>query len=114
MPTPGLALTARAEAQVAVYNEKRSTADSESASASLSKLIPSLLTAVDQESAYAQDAFQAVICLGWLHWVLDEPHLAIARFPKDFGAVLYKLSNSTQDLSGWTKVCIVKGAYLKG
>jgi hypothetical protein len=61
-----------------------------------------------------QDAFQATVCLGWLHYVLEEPGLAIARLPKDFAAVASKLSNQGSSPSGWTRVCIIKGAFLKG
>ena len=54
------------------------------------------------------------MCLGWLHYVLDEPGLAVARFPKDFGAVATAMSGQVGSLSGWSKVCVVKGTYLKG
>lgn len=59
-----------------------------------------------------QDAFQATVCLGWLHYVLEEPGLAVARLPKDFTAVATKLGETA--LSPWSRVCIIKGTFLKG
>jgi tetratricopeptide (TPR) repeat protein len=99
---------------VAYSTQRPSTAVSTASNATsgLAAIIPALLTAVEDEGDYVQDAFQATICLGWLHYVLDEPGLAIARLPKDFAAVATKLEG--QSLSGWARVCIVKGAFLKG
>jgi hypothetical protein len=77
-------------------------------------MIPSLLTAIEGEGATGQDALQAHVCLGWLHSVLEEPGLAVAHLPKDFGAVAASLSGEGTPLSGWSAVCVVKGAYLKG
>ena len=110
-----MTLTARSEAQIAAYTTQRPSTAASSASAGLSNIIPPLLTAIDEEGDHVQDAFQATICLGWLHYVLEEHGLAIARLPKDLSAFAKKMS-STNDvsLSAWSKVCIVKGAYLKG
>ncbi|KAJ9642805.1 hypothetical protein H2199_004326 [Coniosporium tulheliwenetii] len=85
-----------------------------STSSSLPSLIPPLLSAIEAETAYAQDAFQATTCLGWMHWVLDEPNLTIVRLPRDISAAVQGLSDSGVALQEWTKVCIVKAAYLKG
>jgi cargo-transport protein YPP1 len=114
----GLIITAGAEAQIATYEGKRFQAasapsDTRPATASLSQLIPTLLKAIDSEADHAQDAFQAITCLGWLHWVLDEPQLAVARLPKDFTTVLQQF-NPSIEVQNWTRVCIIKGAYMKG
>ncbi|CBY00722.1 similar to filamentation protein (Rhf1) [Plenodomus lingam JN3] len=77
-------------------------------------VIPTLLTAIEEADSHAQDAFQATVCLGWLHYVLEEPDLAVARLPKDFGAVATQLSGEAATLTGWSRVCLVKGTYLKG
>ena len=61
-----------------------------------------------------QDAFQANTCLGWLHFVLDEPGLAVARLPKNFAGTISSLSSGENKLGGWTQVCFIKGVYLKG
>ncbi|KAF2736928.1 filamentation protein-like protein [Polyplosphaeria fusca] len=108
-----LTLTARSEAQIVAHTLQRPSTSASTASSGLSGVIPSLLTAIDEESDYAQDAFQATICLGWLHYALEEPGLAVARFPKDFGAVASRFGRESA-LSGWSRVCIVKGTYLKG
>jgi hypothetical protein len=50
--------------------------------------------------------------LGWLHYVLAEPGLAIARLPKDFAAVATEMQEASS--GGWSRVCIVKGTFLKG
>ncbi|KAF2680673.1 filamentation protein-like protein [Lentithecium fluviatile CBS 122367] len=107
-----LTLTARSEAQVVAYSTQRPATAASTVSSGLSTIIPALLTAVEEEGDHVQDAFQATVCLGWLHYVLDEPGLAIARLPKDFAAVAAKMER--QALSGWARVCIVKGTFLKG
>ncbi|KAF1936025.1 hypothetical protein EJ02DRAFT_459876 [Clathrospora elynae] len=109
-----LTLTARAEAQIAAYNTQRPTTAASTASTGLSSIIPALLTAIEEESTNGQEALQARVCLGWLHYVLDEPRLAVAHLSKDFGAVATQLLGEAVTLSGWTRVCLVKGAYLKG
>lgn len=111
---PALTLTARSEAQVAAYSAQRPSTASSTAPSSLSQIIPTLLTAVEQSGGSGQDAFQATVCLGWLHYVLDEPGLAVARLPQDFGAVAATLGSDATPLSAWSKVCLVKGTYLKG
>jgi hypothetical protein len=73
-----------------------------------------LLAAIEEDGTQGQDAFQANTCLGWAHYVLDEPGLAVARLPQDFGAVAIQLSGEAGTLTGWSRVCLVKGTYLKG
>lgn len=112
MPSLGLTKTARAEAQIAQHSSQRPSTDSSAASSGLSTLVPTLLTAIDEEGNHVQDAFQATVCLAWLHYVLDEPGLAVARLPKDMAAVATKMQETTP--TNWTRACIVKGAFLKG
>lgn len=109
----GLTLTARSEAQIAAHSTQRPSTSASTPAPDLSKIIPTLLTAIEEESDYVQDAFQATVCLGWLHYVLEEPGLSVARLPKDFAVVATKMNNAGP-LSGWTRVCVVKGAFLKG
>jgi hypothetical protein len=73
-----------------------------------------LLTAIDEEHDHPQDAFQATVCLGWLHYVLEEPGLAVARLARNFASTASQLSSESGPLSGWTRICVVKGAFLKG
>ncbi|KAJ4302902.1 hypothetical protein N0V90_001793 [Kalmusia sp. IMI 367209] len=108
----GLTKTARSEAQIARYSTQRPSTASSAAPSDLAAIIPSLLTVIDEEGDHVQDAFQATVCLAWLHYVLEEPGLAIAGLPKDIAAVATKMQEAAP--TGWTRVCIVKGAFLKG
>ncbi|KAF9890955.1 hypothetical protein FE257_005212 [Aspergillus nanangensis] len=90
------------------------TRPSSATASSLSELIPSLLETIDKAEGSEQDIFQAQICLGWIHWTLNEPGLAAARLPKDFGEAFDSLTSTGEELSCWTKVCLVKGCYIKG
>ncbi|CAI6333476.1 unnamed protein product [Periconia digitata] len=107
-----LTLTARSEAQIAAHSTQRPSTASSTASSALAKLIPSLQSAQEEESDWVQDAFQATVCLGWLHYVLEEPGLAIASLPGDLKTVFSQLQETSA--SSWTRVCMVKGAFLKG
>jgi hypothetical protein len=108
----GLTKTARSEAQIAKFSTQRPSTAASTASSGLSNIIPALLTAIDEEGERDQDAFQATVCLAWLHYVLDEPGLAIARLPNDLAAVATKMEEATP--TSWTRVCLVKGAFLRG
>jgi hypothetical protein len=110
----GLTLAARSEAQISVYSSQRPSTAASTASTGLSKIIPSLLTAIDEDGDIKEHVFQATVCLGWLHYVLEEPGLAVARLPKEFAHDISDLSSQSGSLSGWTRVCIIKGAFLKG
>ncbi|KAJ1716537.1 filamentation protein (Rhf1) [Aspergillus flavus] len=108
---------ASAEYQIAVHSPQRpSSAQSSSASSSsaLPELIPHLLSTVERADGPPQDIFQAQVCLGWVHWTLNEPGLAVARLPDDFDETVHKLTSTGEELSPWTKVCIAKACYLKG
>ncbi|KIW09261.1 uncharacterized protein PV09_00183 [Verruconis gallopava] len=117
-----LVLTAQTESQVANYepsNERPSTAGTTGSvtTSTLAKLIPPLLAAIEDEQTYAEDAFQATVCLGWIHWVLHEPQLAIARLPKDIAHEVNNVTNGLppqQKYGSWLAVCAVKAAYIKG
>jgi tetratricopeptide (TPR) repeat protein len=56
--------------------------------------------------------YQAKVCLGWLHWTVDEYGLAAVRLPTHLD---YEQLQSTHSgaLSDWTSVCALKAAYLK-
>ncbi|RDI79886.1 putative sterigmatocystin biosynthesis monooxygenase [Venturia inaequalis] len=112
-----LILTAQSEAQVAVHDtsHRPPTAAGEAAPSSLSKLITPLLSAIEEEVVFGEDSFQATVCLGWIHWVLQEPSLAIARLPKDLVVTMDNLVEHNHDSSAsWVQVCYMKAAYIKG
>jgi hypothetical protein len=110
-----LTLTARSDAQIATHSSQRpSTASSTASTGDLSNIIPTLLATIEEDGTQGQDIFQANVCLAWAHYVLGEPGQAVARLPQDFGAMATQLSGESGTLSGWSKVCLVKGTYLKG
>ncbi|PLB43165.1 filamentation protein [Aspergillus steynii IBT 23096] len=104
---------ASAEYQIAAESQKGPPTARPSSSSSLPELIPSLLSTVERGSESKEDTFQAQVCLGWVHWTLNEPGLAVARLPRDFGETIDDLTTG-EHISPWTEVCIVKSCYLKG
>lgn len=72
--------------------------------------LPRLLTLIDEENTYAEDRFQAQVCVGWLHWVVGEYNLAFVRLPEGLDEAQVE---STDNISEWTRVCMLKSAYLR-
>ncbi|KAL5003159.1 hypothetical protein BDV10DRAFT_155800 [Aspergillus recurvatus] len=107
---------ARAEYQIVTHFHRNSSASSPPSSppTDLSELIPSLLSTIDKADGSNQEIFQAQVCLGWVHYTLNEPGLAAARLPKDFKEELDNLTATGDELSPWTRACFVKGCYIKG
>jgi hypothetical protein len=79
----------------------------------LSELIPTLLAAVEEPDATPQDVFQAHVCLGWIHWTLSEPGLAVTRLPNDFEESTINALADGKNITKWTEICIVKAGYIK-
>lgn len=115
----GLIQTANAEIQVVAHITKTRPATAKGQTtpnqvSNLSELIPELIAAIEAADGTPQDVFQAQVCLGWIHWTLSEPGLAVLRLPKDFGdSIIASLSEGGQGLTKWTEVCIVKAGYIK-
>ncbi|KAJ5287185.1 hypothetical protein N7478_002871 [Penicillium angulare] len=105
--------TATAESRVVAYLQQKTTTESAS-TPNLPELIPALLTTIENNDGTPQEIVQARVCLGWIHWTLNEPGLAASRLPKDFTGTIDALLNEGHDLSMWTEVCLVKGCYIKG
>ena len=80
----------------------------------LAKYIPKLLDAIEKERTYVEDEFQAQVCLGWIHWKLGEPALAAGRLPKSIEQEFALLDGTNKESAEWTKVCALKGSYIKG
>ncbi|KUI59299.1 Putative cargo-transport protein ypp1 [Cytospora mali] len=72
--------------------------------------LPKLLSLIEEEHTYAEDRFQAEVCVGWLHWAVGEYNLALDRLPEGFGE---NQVESLDNISEWTKVCMMKSAYLR-
>ena len=96
-----------------MQSSKRPTTAS-SLSTGLPQLIPPLLNAIETEKDFPEDVFQAQICLGWIHWTIKEPSLALSRLPANVAESFEKLRHSIGTLAGWTYICLVKGAYIRG
>ncbi|KAI4222462.1 MAG: hypothetical protein L6R36_006126 [Xanthoria steineri] len=108
-----LQLTAETESHIATTaSTRRSPASSESSS--LSKLAPGLLSASQPATDDPEDAFQARVCLGWLHWTLNEPVLALQRLPADIAEAYHDLGRAGKTTSAWTTICAMKGALIQG
>ncbi|KAK7532685.1 filamentation protein-like protein [Phyllosticta citricarpa] len=111
--------TARAEAHVAAHYRVQSAPPPSPTAATppppdLRTLIDPLAAALAAEATHKQDAFVAAVCLAWIHSVLDEPDLTLSRLPANFEDKIAELNTGDESLTGWTQVCIIKGAYLKG
>lgn len=72
--------------------------------------LPKLLALIDEEQTYAEDRFQAQVCVGWLHWVVGEYNLAFVRLPEGLEESQVE---SLENISEWTRVCMLKSAYLR-
>lgn len=95
--------------------ERPNTAESDTGNIAASEIevaaqMPKLLSLIEQENTYAEDRFQARVAVGWLHWVAGEYNLAFTRLPLGLeeGQV-----DSTENISEWTRVCMLKSAYLR-
>ncbi|KAH6715385.1 hypothetical protein BKA61DRAFT_673348 [Leptodontidium sp. MPI-SDFR-AT-0119] len=93
-------------------NTTATTATSQSST--ISRYIPLLLEAIEKEGTYVEDEFQAQVCLGWIHWQLGEPSLAVARLPKSIEQEFSQLDGTNKESAEWTKVCALKASYIKG
>lgn len=105
--------TATAELRVITYLQQKSSGDPSSSSPNLAELIPALLMTIENNDGSPQELLQAQVCLGWIHWALNEPGLSAARLPKDFAATLDSLASGGEQPTSWTEVCLVKGCYIK-
>lgn len=77
----------------------------------VSTQLPKLLAAIDQENSLLEDRFQAQVCVGWLHWVVGEYNLATVRLPGTIDQE-YSQFETLDNVTDWTKVCVLKSAYL--
>lgn len=118
----GLALAAEVEHGIVkatksqrAPTERPNTAESESGNIAASEIevaaqIPKLMNLIDQENKYAEDQFQAQVAVGWLHWVAGDYNLAFTHLPP--GLEENQLQ-TTENISEWTRVSMLKSAYLR-
>ncbi|KAJ5495400.1 hypothetical protein N7539_000516 [Penicillium diatomitis] len=105
--------TATAESQVVAYLQQKSSTE-KPLTPNLTELIPGLLTVIDTNDGTPEEILQAQVCLGWIHWILSEPALAVERLPQDLVKSLAEFSAAGQNPSSWTEICLVRGCYIKG
>lgn len=119
----GLALAAEVEhgivkatkSQRPPTTERPNTAESESGNIAASEIevaaqIPKLMNLIDQENKYAEDQFQAQVAVGWLHWVAGDYNLAFTHLPPGLEESQVQ---TTENISEWTRVSMLKSAYLR-
>jgi hypothetical protein len=82
-------------------------------STGIAQYIPQLLEVIEKENTHAEEAFQARVCLGWIHWQLGEPSLAVAKLPKSIEQEFAQLDGTNKESTEWTKVCALKASYIK-
>jgi cargo-transport protein YPP1 len=115
---PGTARPATAGAPTASAGQPAHTETTATASysqyPSISQYIPQLLEAIEKEKTFVEDEFQAQVCLGWIHWQLGEPSLALSRLPKSVEQDYAQLDGTNKESAEWTKVCALKASYIKG
>lgn len=95
--------------------ERPNTAESESGNIAASEIevaaqIPKLMNLIDQENKYAEDQFQAQVAVGWLHWVAGDYSLAFTHLPPGLEESQVR---TTENISEWTRVSMLKSAYLR-
>ncbi|KAF6821015.1 filamentation protein [Colletotrichum sojae] len=72
-------------------------------------VIAKLQAAIDGETRFPEDKFQAQVCAGLLHWVVGEFDKAAAQLPANLEQEL----ESTDKLSEWTNISALKAAFIK-
>lgn len=106
---PGLTLTAETECAVSkLTSSGRQSIGAIVKDLDVAAVVPKLLAAIEDETTNKEDAYQAQTCAGWLHWVVAEYSLAVSRLPKGLGDL-----GSSEGVSEWTSVSILKAAYLR-
>lgn len=71
-----------------------------------------LQSAIDGETSFPEDRFQAQVCAGLLHWVVGEFDQAAARLPQDIEQELAQLGTPDKP-SEWTSISALKAAFIK-
>ncbi|CAK7230160.1 hypothetical protein SCUCBS95973_007478 [Sporothrix curviconia] len=115
-------LTLTAETELAIEKATRnhpparqSDASGPAASLDVATRVPKLKAIIDEETVFLQDRFQALVCIGWLHWVAGEYDSALVQLPRSLDAELSTPDRPADNLAvtDWTRVCALKSAYLR-
>ncbi|KAL8997272.1 MAG: hypothetical protein Q9169_003414 [Polycauliona sp. 2 TL-2023] len=108
-----LQLTAQTESRIATTATSR-LPNASSPSSKLSQYAPDLRSTSQAAADYPEDAFQARVCLAWLHWTVNEPLLALQSLPVKLTQAYHDLGRAGKITSGWTTICAIKGAFIQG
>ncbi|KAF9872650.1 hypothetical protein CkaCkLH20_09829 [Colletotrichum karsti] len=73
-------------------------------------VITKLQGAIDGETKFPEEKYQARVCAGLLHWVVGEFDQAAAKLPQ---GLEQELGDSTEKLSEWTHISALKAAFIK-
>ncbi|KAI1414677.1 TPR-like protein [Hypoxylon sp. FL1857] len=116
--TDRICLTTTAETEYAIIkasqkqkSESRPSTAVDAKDLDTAQLVPRLLGAIDAETAYLEDKYQAQVCLGWIHWTVGDYGQAASRLPQSLENELGQVELNS--ISEWTRVCSLKAAYLK-
>ncbi|MCJ1248180.1 hypothetical protein MMC30_005397 [Trapelia coarctata] len=108
-----LVRTARCEAEITGQIKRRATSAT-AVSKTLSPLLPDLHSAIESNEASSEGVYQARTCLGWLHWILGQPSLALNTLPTILPRVTDPSTEKRAKISRWTQVCMIKCACIRG
>ncbi|KAJ1335317.1 cargo-transport protein YPP1 [Microdochium nivale] len=75
-------------------------------------LFPKLIEVLENETNYPEDRYQARVCAGWLQWAVGDYELAEEQLSLAISGIDAD-PGETDDLSEWTRVCMLKATYLK-
>lgn len=70
--------------------------------------------AIENERTFLEDEFQAKVCLAWIYWVGGDLDLVVSVLPRNIEQDFAQLDGTGKESAGWTKVCALKGSYIKG
>ncbi|KAL7626300.1 hypothetical protein AAE478_003071 [Parahypoxylon ruwenzoriense] len=117
--TDRLCLTTTAETEYAIIkaSQKHRPGSRPSTAVSIkdldvAQLVPRLLGAIETESSYLEDKYQARVCVGWLQWTVGEYTSASTHLSHNLESEIAQV-DQPGSASEWTRVCLLKAAYLK-
>lgn len=91
-----------------------STSNSTNKLLSASKYINQLKDAIDKECTYAEDKFQAQVCLSTIYWLQGETALALSSLPKEIHEEFSQTGNNIKESPRSLRLCFIKASYIKG